>query len=92
LSKGIARFFCWEEKKATIVLEAVCDYNLWFWNVFYGAGGTFNNLNVLALSNLLKMVVDGTMQELERQAGTVPNKIAGESFELVLALKRRWEL
>ena len=78
--------FVGKEKKPTIVLEAVCDYNLWFWNAFYGSGGAFNDLNVLALSNLVKMIVDGTMHTLEKAAGTVPYIISGEVFDRMFLL------
>ena len=42
-----------KENKTSVVLEAVCDYNLWFWHSFFGSGGFFNDLNVLDVSNLL---------------------------------------
>jgi hypothetical protein len=32
MSQGLARFLPGKEGKATIVLEAVADYHLWFWH------------------------------------------------------------
>jgi Plant transposon protein len=86
LPEGVARILCLKGKKPTIVLEAVCDYNLWFRNAFYGSGGAFNDLNVPALSNLVKMIVDGMMHTLEKAAGTVPNIISGKVFDRMFHL------
>lgn len=67
-----------KEKKPTIVLEAIADYNLWFWHAAYGHPGTLNDLNILALSPFLGMLLDGSFEELERSA--CPYSIGGESF------------
>lgn len=72
--------------KATIVLEAISDYNLWFWHVFFGSGGSFNDLNVLDSSNLLKMILDGVLEELERDSGAVPYEISGQVFHQLFIL------
>ena len=47
-----------EKSMSTIVMEAVCDYNLWFWHVCYGNPGSMNDSNVLDTSPLLEMLLD----------------------------------
>ena len=75
-----------KEKKPSIVLESVCDFNLWVWHCFFGSGGSFNDLSVLDASNLLEMMLDGTLARLERESGTVPYKIAEEEFDKLFLL------
>ena len=75
-----------KEKKCTIILEAVCDYNLYFWHVFYGCAGTFNDINVLRLSNLTNSLIDGSFHSEEQKSGVVPYKIGGESFDEMFML------
>ena len=55
-----------KEKKPSIVMEAICDYHLWFWQVSYGYAGYLNNLNILSLSPFLESLIDGSFEELER--------------------------
>jgi hypothetical protein len=64
-----------KEKKPTIVLEAICDYHMWFWHASYGYAGTLNDLNVLNLSPFLDALLDGRFATLERDSGVVPYKI-----------------
>jgi hypothetical protein len=75
-----------KEGKPTLVLEGVCDYNLWFWHGFYGCAGSFNDLNVLRLSNLMTMFVDGSFSAIEESAGVVPYNITGEEFAALFLL------
>jgi hypothetical protein len=42
------------------VLEALSDYHLWFWQASLGYAGSLNVLNILNLSPLLELLVDGT--------------------------------
>ena len=70
-----------KSRKPTIVLEAVCDYNLWFWHVSYGYCGSMNDINILNLSPLLERMLDGTFDRLEDEADdVVPYTIGGEEF------------
>ena len=62
---------------ATIVLEAACDYNLWFWHAAYGFSGALNDGNVLSLSPLLDRMTNGTFSLLEKEAGVVPFIVEG---------------
>jgi hypothetical protein len=41
-----------KEKKTTIVLEACCDYNHYFWHASFGYPGTLNDVNILRFSSL----------------------------------------
>ena len=75
-----------KEKKPSIVLEAISDYNLWFWHASYGYAGTLNDLNILTLSPLLKALSDGSFAELEKLAGIVPFTILEEAFEKLFIL------
>ena len=71
-----------KEKKSTIILEGVCDCNLWMWSVSCGCAGTLNDLNVLNLSPFLEALVSGRFTELEKKAGVVPHEILeGDVFE-----------
>jgi Plant transposon protein len=49
-----------KEKKPTIVLEAMCDHNLFFWHASFGWAGTLNDINIWDRSSLLKAFLDGT--------------------------------
>ena len=52
-----------KEKKPSIVLEAICDYQLFFWHASYGYCGTLNDINILNLSPFLSQLVDGTFHD-----------------------------
>jgi hypothetical protein len=54
-----------KEGAPTIVLEAMCNYNLWFWHVSFGYAGTLNDINIWDNSPLLKMMVDGSLSKLD---------------------------
>ena len=75
-----------KEKAPTLVLEAVCDYNLWFWHAFYGSPGSFNDINILRLSNLMTSFLDGSFADLERRAGVTPYAIGDEEFNQLFLL------
>jgi hypothetical protein len=49
-----------KEKRPTIVLEAVCDYNLWIWHAAFGYAGSQNDINIWDQSPLLKSFIDGS--------------------------------
>jgi len=75
-----------KEKVPTLVLEAVCDYNLWFWHAFYGSAGSFNDINILRLSNLMASFLDGSFVALETKAGVTPYSIGEEEFNQLFLL------
>ena len=70
-------------KKPTIILEAACDFNLWFWHASFGFPGAMNDLNILNLSPLLDSFLDGTFTALEQDF--IPFTI-GSSFFLSIFL------
>ena len=69
-----------KEKKPTIIMEAVADYNLWFWHCSYGHAGTFNDISVLDMSPLMQQFTDGSFGKLEAASKSVPFTISGEKF------------
>ena len=69
---------------ASIVLEAISDYHLWFWHASYGYAGTLNDLNVLNMSPFLSALVDGSFAEVE--SPVVPYRIGQEEFHKCLVL------
>lgn len=75
-----------KEKDPTMILEAVCDYNLWFWHGFFGAAGSQNDINVLKLSRLLHSFLSGDFELREREAGVVPYDINGEMYDEMFVL------
>lgn len=48
-------------KPNTIVLEAMCDYHLWFWHVSFGHPGSLNDLNILDVSPLFETLRNGPL-------------------------------
>jgi len=45
--------------KTCIVVETVCDKDLWMWHLFVGAPGSLNDMNVMQKSNLYLDVTGG---------------------------------
>ena len=72
------------KKKPSIVLEAVSDYHMWFWHASYGYAGTLNDINIMNLSPLYEMFVNGEMEKLEKSL--VPFSIGKESFKHLFVL------
>jgi hypothetical protein len=68
----------------TIVLEALCDYNMFFWHVSYGYAGTLNDKTILDLSPFLESLVNGSFIELEKNV--VPFLIGEEIFDKAFIL------
>ncbi|XP_021741698.1 uncharacterized protein LOC110707922 [Chenopodium quinoa] len=46
-------------KKATLILEAVTDQDLWIWHSFFGIPGSCNDLNVLYRSPMFDEILHG---------------------------------
>jgi Plant transposon protein len=68
----------------SIVLEAACDYNCYFWHLDYGHAGTNNDVNVLQASDFYQSFLDGRMEEIERDV--VPFTINNEVFKKMFVL------
>ena len=66
------------KKIPTLVLEAACDYHMWFWHAAYGFAGTLNDKTILMLSPLLEKMINGTFVDLERPL--IPFRIANGEF------------
>jgi hypothetical protein len=49
-----------KEEGPTMVLEAMCDHNLYFWHHEFGSAGTLNDISIWDMSGLHKAFVDGT--------------------------------
>jgi hypothetical protein len=75
-----------KEKKTTIVLEAACDYNHYFWHASFGYPGSLNDVNILRFSSLYKSFHDDSLKNLEEEAGVVPFAIGSEEFNKVFLL------
>lgn len=48
-----------KEDKATLVLEAGCDYNLWFWHTLFGFAGTMNDIQIWEQSEHNNRLISG---------------------------------
>ena len=72
-----------KEKKTTIVLEAACDYNHYFWHASFGYPGSLNDVNILRFSSLYKSFYDDSLKTLEEEAGIVPYSIGNEEFNKI---------
>ena len=82
--KGYHGQYKGKEKKPSIVLEAACDYNLWFWHASFGYPGTLNDINILNLSPLVDSFLDGSFETTEQSV--VPYELNGEKFRQVFLL------
>ena len=51
-----------KEKYPSIVLEALCDANLWFWHAQFGHAGTLNDINIWNKSRLKDVFLDGSFE------------------------------
>ena len=71
-----------KEKKPSIVLEAMADYNLWIWHASFGWAGSLNDINIWDRSPLLKSWLDGTFSLFT----DFPFSIAGRTFEKLFVL------
>ena len=72
--------------KPSIVLEAVCDYHLFFWHTSYGYSGSLNDINILNQSHLQKGLIDGSFAAVEKESGTVPFNIGDKQFSKLFFL------
>ncbi|XP_021736436.1 uncharacterized protein LOC110702985 [Chenopodium quinoa] len=62
-------------KSATLILEAVCDQDLWIWHAFFGIPGSCNDLNFLYHSPVLDDVLQG-------RAPPINFTVNGHQYEL----------
>lgn len=60
-----------KEHEPTIVLEAVADYNMWFWHASYEYCGMMNDIQIIKLSPLFWRLIDGLFLKVEKESGVV---------------------
>jgi hypothetical protein len=72
--------------KPSLVLEAVSDYNLWFWHTSFGYAGSLNDINILNLSPFLESLKDGSFKRVEETSEAVPFELDGEQFDRLYIL------
>jgi len=58
--KALAGQYMSRKKRRAIVLETICDHDLYIHHLFVGAPGSHNDLNVLGQSPLFMDMMDGT--------------------------------
>jgi hypothetical protein len=51
-----------KEGSPTIVIEAGCDYHLWFWHCVFGYVGSMNDINIWDCSKLHESLQDGSFE------------------------------
>jgi len=69
------------KEQPSMVLEAISDYNLWFWHSFFGPPGTLNDVNIWDRSTMLRSFLDGTFEECDCE-----HTVAGKVFNMVTFL------
>ena len=69
----------------TIVLEAFCDHNLWFWHAAFNFPGSLNDINIWGQSLLQRSFLDGTFSQLD-----FPFSVGGEEFRHLFAGGRNY--
>lgn len=82
--KGWQGSYQGKSKRPTIVLEAICDYHMWFWHAAYGYAGCLNDTTILSFSPFLDHLVDGTFEKVEEDV--TPFTIGNESFDKMYIL------
>ena len=63
-----------KEEIPTMILEALCDINLYIWHAQFGHVGSLNDINVCNVSNLKKSFLDGIFE------GDFEYEMGGEIF------------
>jgi hypothetical protein len=66
------------------MLEALWDFNLWFWHALFGYAGSLNDMVILNFLPFLGSLVYGTFLDLEKNCGKAPYKVYGNVFHIVL--------
>ena len=63
-----------KEEKATLVLEAGVDHNLWFWHIIFGYPGTMNDIQIWEQSPLLQAIASGHWAREVDPVEAIPNR------------------
>jgi hypothetical protein len=75
-----------KEDKPSIALEEIADYHFWLWHASSGYAGTLNDRNTLNLSPFHEILLNGSFEKLEEEAGVVPYSIGDETFQKLFIL------
>ncbi|KAL7474615.1 hypothetical protein ACHAW6_000582 [Cyclotella cf. meneghiniana] len=70
------------ETYATIALECVVDYNVWFLHASFGFPGTINDINIWEPSLLLESMLNGKHKQIDQEF-TLDGKQFNKLFYLV---------
>lgn len=57
---ALAGQFRGKEGKSTLVLEAICDGELYIWHSFFGEAGSLNDINILDKSSIVFSLINGS--------------------------------
>ena len=68
-----------KEKKPTIVMEAVADYNLWLWYTSIGWAGSLNDINIWNSIPLHQLLLTNRFEKLDFEF-TIDKKIQHAIF------------
>ena len=71
-----------KEKFSILVLEAIADYNLWFWHAAFGFVGSCNDINILDVSPLHQQFLDGSHSKIDFEF-TIDEQVFNKLFYLV---------
>lgn len=71
-----------KEKKPSMVLEAMCDYQLWIWHAAFGYAGSQNDINIFDQSPLLESFIDGTFSVFVDFEYTINDEVFTKLFML----------
>jgi hypothetical protein len=75
----------------TVVLECVVDCNLWIWFMNFGNAGSLNDLNILAKSNIVSSIWDGSF-DIRCQPYEVNGTVRDYMYFLVDGIYPRWSI
>jgi hypothetical protein len=54
-----------KEGQPTVVVEAMANYNLYFWHAIFGYAGTLNNITIWDNRFLLKFICEGSFEQMD---------------------------
>jgi Plant transposon protein len=80
-----------KEGAKTLILEAICDPDLYIWHSYFGDAGSLNDLNVLARSGIVRSILDGTL-DLRTEPYTVNGTQRDWLYFLVDGIYPKWAI
>jgi len=70
----------------TVALEAISDYNMYYWHISFGYPGSMNDLNVLNASPLIQKLTDALTITERHMMDIIPYQIEDQYFDKVYVL------